>query len=178
MATSGASKLTAAPRYKRTVSKIIQRKRWRTQCFGSLEEQLFWGSTVDLCFLGRPWEDLWTHNQTSHSFRSKAFSPKSLWESPKEWELLPLLLQLASQFPQNIPRYHLTIFLQLPPYLQGTKSAGKAAAPQHGNTELVVKTLLSQPAPRPSHQPPEPSDELSIQDSICPFVVWLSCYKF
>lgn len=33
---------------------------WGSNCFR--------GSTVDLCFLGKSWEDLWTHNQTSHSF--------------------------------------------------------------------------------------------------------------
>lgn len=169
MATSGATKLRAAPRYKRTVSKITAQKRWWTQCFWSLGEQLFQGQHWDLCFLGRPWEDLGTHEPATQ-LGFKAFSAKSLWESPKEGELLPLLLQLASQFPQNVQRYHLTTVLQLPPYLQRRKSPGKAAAPQHGNAELMVKTLLSEPAPCLSLQPPESFDKLPIQDSICPFI--------
>lgn len=163
-------KLTAAPRYKRTVSKITAQKQWWTQCFGSLGEQLFQGQH---CGPLLPWEALrrpW-NTWTSHSSGFKAFSAKSLWENPKEGELLPLLLQLASQFPQNVPRYHLTIIFQLPPYLQGRKSPGKAAAPQHGNAELMVKMLLSEPAPCLSHQPPEPFNKLPIQDSICSFIL-------
>lgn len=123
-------------------------------------------TSASLEALRRPW-NTWT----SHSFGFKAFSAKSLWESPKEGELLPLLLQLASQFPQNVQRYHLTIIFQLPPYLQGRRPPGKAAAPQHGNAEVMVKTLLSEPAPCLSHQPPEPFNKLPIQDSICPFIL-------
>lgn len=54
----------------------------------------------------------------------------------------------------------------------------ESSCPQHGNAELMVKTLLSEPAPCLSHQPPEPFDKLPIPDSICPFIFWLWCYKF
>lgn len=150
MATSGAAKLVAVPGTRALSAKLLYRSSDEHSALGVCGSNYFRGSTVDLCFLGRPWEGLGTHNQTSHSFGFKAFSPKSLCESLKEWELLPLLLQLASQFPQNIQRYHLTIVFQFPPYLQGRKSPGKAAALQDGNAELMVK-MLSEPPLYLSH---------------------------
>lgn len=115
MATSGATKLTGAPGTRGLPAKSLHKSNDEHSALGIWGRNYFRSSIVDLCFLGRPWEDLGTHDQTSFGFM--ALSPKSLWEGPKEWELLPLLLQLASQFPQNIQRFHFTVVFQLPPYL-------------------------------------------------------------
>lgn len=149
-ATSGTAKLTAIPGTRGLSAILLHRSSNEHSALGVWGSNCFRGSTVALCFFGRPWKNLGTHNQTNHSFGLNAFRPKSLWESPKEWELLPLLLQLASQFPQNIQRYHLKIVFQLPPYLQGRKSPGKAAALNMEMQSLWWK-CCSQPAPCLSH---------------------------
>lgn len=104
MATSGNTKLTGAPGTRGLSAKSLHKSNDEHSALGTWGSNYFRSSTVDLCFLGRPWEDLGTHNQTPHSFGFTALRLKALWESPKEWELLPLLRQLASQFPQNIQR--------------------------------------------------------------------------
>lgn len=172
MATSGATKLTGAPGTRGLSAISLHKNNDEHSALGIWGSNYFRSSTVDLCFLGRPWEDLGTHDQTAHSFGFMALSLKSLWESPKEWELPPTATCLS--VPPKYSKVPLNNCIPTSFIFTREEVTWESSCPPT-NAELM---LLSEPAPCLSHQSPEPFDKLPIPDSICPFIFWLSSYKF
>lgn len=160
----------------------ITAQSWRwTQCFWSPGRvTLFRGSTVDPCFLGKPWGGLWTSYQDSHSFGFKALSPKVTVGESKRVRVAPSSTATCLWVPLKYPKVPFNKPFPTPSIFTGEEvtwesichSTWKRSA--HGTVKTTALTACTPSltmVTSASWQTAHPRSNL-------PFVFWLLCYKF